>query len=45
MLAVKRAILAKLQLFLRITPVFAGGIVLPLTFTALQRYQFRRRFL
>jgi hypothetical protein len=42
MLPVKGTILLKFQLFLNIPAVFLGGIVTPLTFAALQGYQFNR---
>ena len=43
-LPVKRAILFEFQLLLGIPPVLAGGIVFPLTFGALKRYQFHHLF-
>jgi hypothetical protein len=43
MLPVKGTILIKFKFFLGIPPVFFGGIVFPLTFTALQGYQLHRR--
>jgi hypothetical protein len=45
MLPIKRAIFLEFQLFLSISPVFAGGIVFALTVTALKRYQFHYLFL
>ena len=39
-LPVERTVLLKLQLFLGIAAVFAGGVVFPLAFGALERYQF-----
>jgi hypothetical protein len=39
MLPVKRTILLKLKLFLGITPVLLGGIVLPFTLGTLERHQ------
>jgi hypothetical protein len=45
MLSVKRTVFFEFQFFLGVPPVLAGGIVLPLTFTALKRYQFHYLFL
>jgi hypothetical protein len=44
MFPVKGAILLEFQFFLGIPPVFFGGVILPLTFSALQSYQFHRCF-
>ena len=45
MLTVKRTIFLEFQLFLGIPPVFACGVVFPLAFAALERYQFHNLFL
>jgi hypothetical protein len=37
------AIFLEFQLFLKITSIFAGGIIAPFALTALQGYQFHRR--
>jgi hypothetical protein len=39
---VEGTILVEFKFFLGISPVLFGGIVFPLTFTALQGYQFHR---
>ena len=44
-LPVKRTILLEFQLLLGVPPVFAGSIVSPLAFTALQGYQLHHLFL
>ena len=43
--SVKGTVLFKFQLFLGITPVFAGSIVFPLAFTTLEGYQLNHLFL
>jgi len=43
--AIKRTVFFKFQFFLAVSPVFAGGIVSPFTFAALEGYQFHRLFL
>jgi hypothetical protein len=45
MLPVKGTIFLKFQLFLQIPAVFAGCIVTPFTFAALQGYQFNHSLL
>jgi hypothetical protein len=40
MLPVKGTVLLEFQLLLGIPPIFAGGIIAPLAFTALQGNQF-----
>jgi hypothetical protein len=42
MLPVKGTIFLEFQLFLSIPAVFAGSIITPFTFAALQGYQFHR---
>jgi len=45
MFPVKRTIFVQFQFFLRIPPVFLGGIIPPFTFAALQRNQFHHLLL
>jgi hypothetical protein len=42
MFPVEGAILVEFKFFLGIPPVFFGGVIFPLTFTALQGHQFHR---